>query len=224
MTDADRALALDPQTCQAYQALCSFCSWALYADPAEQSLHDMVRDRQLFKEPPFSQVAMQASASFASVLDEAATSQQAFDELFSCVRRDRTYLFLMAGMSKVSPYESVWCTDDATLFGPQTLEVREMYREAGLAFDRAASEPDDHIGLEFSFAAHLLGKAALGDARALPLLRGFLREHLLAFGPACLERIGQRAQSDYFRAVASIASAVLCRLACDLGAQPVQAC
>ena len=133
------------------------------------------------------------------------------------VRRDRTYLFLMAGASKVSPYESVWRTDDATLFGPQTLEVRGAYERGGLTFDRRASEPDDHIGLEFSFAAHQLRAAAGGDEAALALLRGFLADHLLVFGPACLARIAERAQSDYFRCVCGIASGTLASLAGELG-------
>ena len=205
------------ETYEAYQALCAFCSWALYADPTEQTMRGMVEGRAMFREAPFTQVADAPSRRLAGIFDEAARGPEAFEALMQQVRRDRTYLFLMAGASKVSPYESVWRTDDATLFGPQTLEVRQAYERGGLTFDRRASEPDDHIGLEFSFAAHQLRAAAGGDKEALALLRGFLADHLLVFGPACLARIAERAKSDYFRSVCGIAAGTLASLAGELG-------
>ena len=213
LPDASRA----SETYEAYQALCAFCSWALYADPSKQTMRGMVEGRAMFREPPFTQVAPEAAEGLARVFDEAARGPEAFDALMRQVSRDRTYLFLMAGASKVSPYESVWRTDDTTLFGPQTLEVRAAYRQGGLAFDRAANEPDDHIGLEFSFAAHQLRAAAEGDEGALALLRGFLADHLLVFGPACLARFCERAKSDFFRSVCGIASGTLRCLAEELG-------
>ncbi len=206
------------ETYEAYQALCAFCSWALYADPTEQTMRGMVKGRAMFREAPFTQVADAPARRLAGIFEEAAGGPEAFEALMGQVRRDRTYLFLMAGASKVSPYESVWRTDDATLFGPQTLEVRRVYERGGLVFSRHANEPDDHIGLEFSFAAHQLRAAAAGDEAALALLRDFLADHLLVFGPACLTRIAERAKSDYFRSVCGIALGTLESLAVELGA------
>ena len=91
-----------------------------------------------------------------------------------------------------------------------------MYKRGGLVFERAANEPDDHIGLEFSFVAHLLHAATEGDETALPLLREFLAEHLLAFGPDCLARIAERDHGAYFRAVCGIAAGALETLAAEL--------
>lgn len=208
--------SITTETLQAYQALCAFCSWALYADPAEETMRGMVQDRAMFSEAPFTQVAPDASHALVELFDGAAQSPEAFADFMHQVHLDRTYLFFMTGSSKASPYESVWRSEDETLFGPRTLEVRAMYKRGGLVFEHAANEPDDHIGLEFSFVAHLLHAAAQGDEAALPLLREFLAEHLLAFGPDCLARIAERDHGTYFRAVCGIATGTLEALAAEL--------
>lgn len=213
------AASLSSETLRAYQALCAFASWALYADPDEQALRGLCEGRSMLLEKPFSQVAPEASAALAAELAAGAEGPEGLAALMEAVRRDRTYLFFMVGASKVSPYESVYRTEDATMFGPQTLEVRAAYRSRGLEFEHAANEPDDHVGLEFSFAARCLGQAADGDAGALDALRDFLSEHLLAFGPLYLERLGTRAQSAYYRSVAGIAAGTLAALADALGAE-----
>lgn len=218
---------LSPETCAAYQALCSFCSWALYDDPAPDALRGLAAERALFCEPPFSQVAPDASAAFGELLsalapDAAEDGPAAAEALLDEVRRDRSYLFYMVGASHTSPYESVYRTDDHTMMGPTTLEVRAAYRARGLVFERAASEPDDHVGLEFAFAAHLLGRAAGGEACCLADCRDFLDRHLLTFAPAYLDVLEQRARSPYYRLVARMAQATLASLADALGAQAVE--
>ncbi len=198
---------------RAFQALCAFCSWALYADPDEQTLSGLAEGRAMFCEAPFSQVAPEAGQELAHIFEEASQSPETLRALMAQIRRDRTYLFRMTNASQVSPYESVWLSDDATMFGPQTLAVRQAYKQAGFVFENAAKEPDDHIGLEFSFAAHLFQAAAEGDGQAPARLRAFLSSHLLAFGPACLARIADRARTPYFRAVVGIAAGTLEALA-----------
>lgn len=214
---------LSPEACAAYQALCSFCSWVLYDDPEPDALRGLATERMLFCEPPFSQVAPDDAAAFGGLLaalapDAGEGGPAAAQTLLDEVRRDRSYLFYMVGASHASPYESVYRTDDHTMMGPATLEVRAAYRAHGLVFERAASEPDDHVGLEFSFAAHLLGRAAEGETSCLADCRDFLGEHLLTFAPAYLDVLEQRARSPYYRLVARIARATLTSLADALGA------
>jgi len=211
---------LPAEACEAYQALCSFCSWALYADPDLQTLRGFAAERQMFLEPPFSQVAAQPAAELAELL--AACDGEGAEAFAQELHRDRSYLFYMVGSSHTSPYESVYRTDDMTMFGPHTLEVRAAYHAAGVQFDRAATEPDDHVGLEFSFCAHLLGKAQAGDAGALAACRDFVAEHLLVFGPTYLHNLGVRAKSAYYRCVAAVAASVLESLAGALGAQAAE--
>ena len=225
-TSKTAAPCLVAQTCEAYQALCSFVSWALYSDPDLTTLRGFAAERQMFLEPPFSQVAPQASAELAGLLAPCEGEGEAGDEAAEAfaqeVHRDRSYLFYMVGSSHTSPYESVYRSDDMTMFGPHTLAVREAYHAAGVQFDRSATEPDDHAGLEFAFCAHLLGQAAAGDEGALAACRDFLAEHLLVFGPTYLHNLGVRAKSPFYRCVAAIAGAVLEALARDLNAQAVE--
>lgn len=222
------AAAWSAETARAYQALCSLCSWALLADPDRERLHALAQDRAMFAEPPFSQVVPEAAAELAEALAPFAAEDTAADA-FAAVRRDRTYLFYMVGQSRTSPFESVYRTDDATMFGPTTLEVREVYRAHGLQFDRADSEPDDHVGLEFSFVAHLLEQAAdeleaggTDNPKALADLAQFLSQHVLVFAPVYLENVQTRAKTAYYRAIAGVAHGVLAALAAAVGAEAVE--
>ena len=146
------------------------------------------------------------------------------------VALDRTYLFYMVGVSKTSPYESVYRTDDATLFGPTCLQVRKAYEDQGVAFERRASEPEDHLGLEFSFCATLLGRvseqlAAGDDERAretLAAVATFLSEHPLVFAPIYLDHVATRAKSAYYRSIAGICRGTLESLARDLDVAPAE--
>ncbi len=157
---ADEAMTVE--TAQAYQALCAFCSWALLADVGEEDVARLAGDRSLFLEPPFSQVAPRAAEELAGWLAQA-DGEGGVSSLAREAHLDRSYLFYMVGQSRTSPYESVYRTDDATLYGPTTFQVREAYAAHGLAFGRSANEPDDHLGLELSFLAFLLGLAAEGE-------------------------------------------------------------
>ena len=222
VTSTTAAPCLPVEACEAYQALCSFCSWALYGDPDLQTLRGFAAERQMFLEPPFSQVAPQTAAELAGLLAACEGEDAAAEAFAQEVHRDRTYLFYMVGSSHTSPYESVYRSDDMTMFGPHTLAVREAYHAAGVQFDRAATEPDDHAGLEFAFCAHLLGQAAEGDCGALAACRAFLAEHLLVFGPTYLHNLGLRAKSPFYRCVAAIAGAALESLAGALGARAVE--
>ncbi len=207
---------LDTETLQAYQALCSFCGWALFEDLTPELVAGFAEQADLFAEAPFSTVAPEESATIASVFTKAAEDKESFELL----RQDRSYLFYMTGVSHTSPYESVYRTDDETVFGPTTLEVRAAYKVRNLEFPLAASQPDDHLGLEFMFLAHLLGLASQGDETALEDARSFLSDHTLVFASAYLSKVEQQAESAYYRAVAGLCQKTLDALSADLGAIP----
>ncbi len=217
---------------RAYQALCSFCSWALLEGHDEEGVRRLADTRELLLDEPFATVAPQAAHELHDALEVAASAGEVgVQELLRKIRLDHTYLFSMTGQSRTTPYESVYRTDDATMFGPTTLQVRAAYLAHGLMFERCANEPDDHAGLEFAFLSHLLGKAAdeaeaHGDAAfpaSLPPLRdaaSFLSEHLLVFAPLYCENMKTRASTPYYRALAAIAAGTLESLSCALGAKP----
>ena len=212
--------AISAEAARAWQALCSFCSWAFLEGNEQEGVRRLVDERDLLLEPPFTDVAPEAARELHDALDAAAREgETGMQELLREIHLDHTYLFSMTGQSRTTPYESVDRTDDATMFGPTTLQVREAYRAYGLMFERCANEPDDHVGLEFAFAAHLLGRGAEGDASCLADCRDFLGAHLLTFAPAYLGVLEQRARSPYYRLVARIAQATLASLADALGAR-----
>lgn len=218
---ADGALEkpVSAQELRAFQALFQFCGWLLYDDLSPEELDRLGRDAAMFSEPPFSQVAPGSSRAFRNALEDGAVE----DGFARAVRLDRTYLFYMVACSHVSPYESVYRTDDATMFGPTTLQVRERYAQWGWRFEKLGSEPDDHIGAEFVFMAHLLdraagcleragGQGASGEgevAEVLCALRGFLSEHVLVFGPLYLDNLAAQARTDFYHAAARLAFDVL---------------
>ena len=82
--------SITTETLQAYQALCAFCSWALYADPAEETMRGMAQDRAMFSEAPFTQVAPDASRALVELFDGAAQSPEAFADFMHQVHLDRT--------------------------------------------------------------------------------------------------------------------------------------
>ena len=120
---------------------------------------------------------------------------------------DHRALFSAPDHSLANPYESVRLGEEHLVLGSHTLAVRAAYEEWGLAAPDAFSVPDDHLGLELAFVAHLLGAALdaadSGDTEAQDAALGaaseFCEEHLLAFGPEVARDIVGRATTDFYR-------------------------
>lgn len=217
--------AMTGDAAQAYRVLCDFCSTLFSESPSDELLGQLVDRRELLLDEPFSTVAPEAAAGLHDLLASAdGQGEGAFE---AAVQRDYTYLFYMVGASRTSPFESVYRTDDRTMFGPTTLEVREAYRAWGVQVPEFGSTPDDHIGYEFAFLAHVLG--VLADAqgaeqdgipkRALADARAFLSDHVLVFSRVYLENVKVRAREPFYRHVAGIAEATVSSLAVALDAQ-----
>jgi TorA maturation chaperone TorD len=81
-----------------------------------------------------------------------------------------------------------------------------------LQTERFNREPDDHIGLELIFVAHLatmaLNSMELNDQSAaekyLQAQREFLFEHLLRWGPAWARLVNKHAETDFYRGLAHL--------------------
>lgn len=201
---------------QAWEALLSWCGWALYHNPSADDVANLVAERAVFAEPPFIEIAPAGSRELDQVLAQAAEAEDGTADLARAIHLDHTYLFRMTGQSKTSPYESVYRTDEAIMFGDTLFDVRARLTDAGLRVNSDLNEPEDHAGLEFMLAGTLMGRGAVDEARA------FVSEHLLVFAPVYLENLRQRAQTDYYRAVAAICADALARLAVVLKAEAVE--
>jgi TorA maturation chaperone TorD len=143
---------------------------------------------------------------------------------FLAVAGDYTRLFVGPGKIVAPPWESAQIDDERLTFQEETLAVRAWYRRYGVLPAQLHAEPDDHIGLELAFMAHLaqlaLAAQAAGDtARLADLLaaeRGFLRAHPLRWAPKWCGRVGEAARTDYYRGLALVTAGVLAELSTAL--------
>ena len=113
------------------------------------------------------------------------------------------------------------------IFQEQTLQVREWYRRFGLETEKLHKEPDDHIGLELSFLAHLagLGLKALEDKDeaglegSLQAQRQFLHDHPLKWIKFWSGSVEKHAKTDLYRGTAILTRGALMMLAEILGVE-----
>ena len=97
------------------------------------------------------------------------------------------------------------------------MQVRDWFSRFGLQTERLNQEPDDQIGLELSFMAHLTSLALqaidLGDIEKFESIiqseRDFLSEHLLRWGPAWARLVITHASTDFYRGLAYLTHGAL---------------
>jgi putative dimethyl sulfoxide reductase chaperone len=193
----------------------------LYEVPARDWLQPLV-DEAVFTEAPFAETQPDVTAGLAMMSQWCHTYQQADDpvEVFKALQVD--YTNLLTGMEKypIAPWESVFFNDERLVFQAQTMDVRAWYRRYGLAVNKLHQEPDDHIGLELMFMAHLaqLALAALetgNDSKfeqALAAQRDFLSKHLLLWAPLWCEQMLEYAQTDFYRGLTLVVRGALLEL------------
>lgn len=139
------------------------------------------------------------------------------DSQLTALQRDYARLFVGPGKLLAVPWESVYRSAEGLVFEQQTLEVRAMYREFGMPIPNLGKEPDDHIGLELYFVAHVcaIGLDAIQQDDAAQLeaaqlgLQRFFAEHLSQWADQCLTKVSDYAQTDYYRGAARLASACI---------------
>lgn len=138
-------------------------------------------------------------------------------EMASTLSDDYTRLFI--GPSKVlaPPWESVFMSTDRLVFQEQTLEVRNWYRRMGLEPEKINQEPDDHIGLELAFLAHLaqLALQALENQNEedfsffLQAQKDFIEEHPLQWVGQWSADILDFGRTDFYKGISLLVKGVL---------------
>ena len=132
---------------------------------------------------------------------------------FEALQHDYRRLFIGPEHLLAAPWESVYRSPDHLLFDAQTLQVRHEYQRFGMPIPHLYNEPEDHLGLEFRFIAHLcdLGLGAIDrdqpqllDA-AIAEIHHFLTQHLLQWAPECLNLVLENARTDYYQGCAHLA-------------------
>jgi len=143
---------------------------------------------------------------------------------------DFNRLFVGPGEMLAAHWESVYRRKTKLTFQEPTLQVRELYERFGVQAPAVHREPDDHLGLELAFVATLSDLVAQATAkddatqltRCFEAQKDFLRDHLLAWAPACLALVEKHAETDYYRGAALLALGSLAESARLCGAAPAE--
>lgn len=138
-------------------------------------------------------------------------------EDFDDVRRDFARLFIGPNRLPAPPWESVYCNEEGLIFDKETLQVRLLYRQFGMAVPTVRNEPDDHFGLEMMFIAHLC-QVALEGIRSeqsyytdlsLAAIDSFFRDHVCTWAYDFLADVAEAANTPYYRGLSLLASGTI---------------
>lgn len=197
---------------------------AYYEEPQREWLEGLILEG-VFAESPFGseqpevvhglEILQQWSQAHSSGISEAD---------FMELKQDYTRLFIGVGFMSTAPWESVYFNRERMVFQEQTIQVRNWYLRFGLQAEKLNKEPDDHIGLELLFIAHLASLALQAieqnESKSIDELqqaqREFLSEHLLRWGPGWCKLVIEHASTDFYRGLAHLTQGALFALAENL--------
>ncbi len=198
------------QGLQARQAVAyHFLGRCFHAPPGAVWLEALARDR-LFQAWPLPAGDEDTAAGLALL---AAYCERWDRAQLGALTWDFNRLFVGPGEMLAPPWESVHRSKTKLTFQEPTLQVRALYEAFGVQAPALHREPDDHLALELAFLATLSERAVEAGERGngeqlegcLRAQQAFLRDHLLAWAPACLALVETHAETDYYRGAARLA-------------------
>lgn len=183
---------------------------AFYVYPEPAWLESLVAE-EVFADAPFASAQPQVVSALQLLQ---AWSKNVTPTSIDDVRTDYSRLFIGPGKVITPPWESVYFSVERLTFQRETLQVREWYRRFGLQAEKLYQEPDDHIGLELEFMAHLarLGLLALEQNdqakfdQAIDAQKKFLTEHLGHWVLGWCDQVERNARTDFYRGIAMLTS------------------
>lgn len=201
----------------------------IYAEPDKVWLQSLA-DEDIFAESPFGNAQPDVQRGLDLLQGWAQVQRGSMsDEAFEDLRVDYTRLLMGAGRLLAPPWESVYFNNERMVFQEQTMQVRAWYHRFGLEAPKYNAEPDDHIGLELIFVAHLAQEALValdqqdqsGFETMLAAQREFLSEHLLTWAFEWCKLAEAHANTDFVRGIALLTRGVLTEIASTLQVKPV---
>lgn len=221
MNSSTRTMTDWAETLTGQTLLLGVLAKALYQYPEKDWINTLIAE-DIFAEVPFAGKQPDVIAGLQALqrwsqANRGGIAQDAFDAM----RIDHTRLFLGPGKVLAAPWESVHFNEERLVFQQQTLQVRGWYSRFGLAVAKLHQEPDDHIGLELEFLAHLaqLGLQSLEAEESqrfedlLDAQRKFLTEHLLRWSPIWCGLVVEHARTDFYRGIAQLTNGSLVEVA-----------
>ncbi len=126
------------------------------------------------------------------------------------LRLDHARLFMGPFQLAAAPFGSVYLEAKRTLMGESTLEITEIYREAGLEMANDFHNPPDHIIAELEFLAYLLSAQAEAGAdtdaaqNIEDIKQRFINRHLGAWIEPFTIKLEQGAETGFYRLLGSL--------------------
>lgn len=199
----------------------------LLLTPLEKGFLQSLLDHEVFSESPFGADHPDVQKGLILLQNWTQTNRPALGDVeFENLRADMTSLFAGFTRVKAPPWESVYFGQNRLLFQERTLQVRHWYYRFGLEVENPYLEPDDHIGLELAFLAHLakLGIESLEGAESavpfqqlLEAQKGFLQEHLLSWVFKWGDQLLKNAKTNFYQGLALLTGGAVHHLADLLG-------
>ncbi len=134
---------------------------------------------------------------------------------------DFAQLFLGTGnisiASGIHPYESVYTSDNRLIMQEARDHVVQIYTNYRLEVGEGPAIPEDHIGIELEFMAHLSSLIScsqnnrLGSGQPSPLLdkKDFLEQHILNWIPQFCTDIVMQAETTFYKGLARLTDCFL---------------
>jgi TorA maturation chaperone TorD len=121
-------------------------------------------------------------------------------------------LFVGPNNPPAMPYASFYLSESHSLMTDETIDVRKIYLDAGMAVKELYSVPDDHIGIELEFIydltqrmIELFEKGQREEASRLFELRSdFIRGHMALWAPYLAAKIIESTQEDFYKGASFI--------------------
>ena len=181
----------------------------LYSELDKNWLQVLI-DESVFSESPFGEEQKEIQKGIEKLQEWSLENKSGIsDQSFLDLKADYTSLFV--GVNKVlAPlWESVYFNDGRMVFQEETLKVRDWFRRFNLESEKIHKEPDDHLGLELTFIAHLaqLGLQALDNEddsefqRTLDAQRKFLTEHTLRWAFEWADLVEEFSKTTFYQGI-----------------------
>jgi len=193
----------------------------LYTEPEKCWLESLI-DGDVFAEVPFGETHPDMQRSLEYLQDWSQENRSGISEqALMAIRIDYTHLFVGLEKVVVPLWESVYKSEKRLVFQEETLQVRRWYRRYGLASEKLHQEPDDHIGLELAFLAHLayLGLQACDQndeialQKSLAAQREFLSNHLGLWVLKWCSLVEQNARTGFYKGLSCLTRGAVSTLA-----------
>lgn len=134
------------------------------------------------------------------------------DAFLDALAIEFTRLFIGPGVH-VPPYAAVHLGDEwASLWGPDTVWVKDFIEAAGFAYRTGYHDLPDHVSVELEFMHELTAKEAAAleasdmteAARLQAIESTFVNDHLARWIPAFCDRVAGHAERRFYRGLANL--------------------